>query len=377
MSTDNVSIATELNRRMLDNLLKKTTDRCGAEASKPSSVFTCHDTFARERQALFYQTPQPVAFSGEIAEPDSYLALEVLDTPVLLTRDAQGVLHAFINACAHRGAPVAEGSGQQARSLVCAFHGWAYHLDGTLRGRPEEDSFSTPAKDCGLTALPVTEAAGVVIVGLDPAMAHTSVELALVDVAEVLESAGFADCLPIERRQFTVSANWKLVTDLSLESYHFKTLHRDSVAQVLYANAAVDTFGRHSRWAFPLQTIDSLDGIPEAQWPDTVQGSLTYTLYPGVMFLVNQLGAQMIRAEPGAHPGEAVVTYAGVYRPDCDAEAARQAYEFGGDVFAREDLPMAEACQRGLAAGKRDLLLGRNEPLLQFWHGLWDEAVSD
>jgi hypothetical protein len=40
-----------------------------------------------------------------------------------------------------------------------------------------------------------------------------------------------------------------------------------------------------------------------------------------------------------------------------------------------EDLPVAEQCQRGLA-GARDLLLGRNEPLLQFWHRLWDEAAA-
>ena len=37
---------------------------------------------------------------------------------------------------------------------------------------------------------------------------------------------------------------------------------------------------------------------------------------------------------------------------------------------------MAAACQQGLAAGGRDLLLGRNEPLLQFWHRLWHEAVQ-
>ena len=53
-------------------------------------------------------------------------------------------------------------------------------------------------------------------------------------------------------------------------------------------------------------------------------------------------------------------------------EQARQAWEFGGDVFEREDLPVAEQCQLGLAASGGDYKLGRNEPLLQFWHRLWD-----
>jgi hypothetical protein len=93
------------------------------------------------------------------------------------------------------------------------------------------------------------------------------------------------------------------------------------------------------------------------------------------MFIVNALGAQMIRAEPGVAPGESRVIYAGVSGPHCDVDQAQQAYAFGGEVFEREDLPIAEECQRGLTASKRDLLLGKNEPLLHFWHQLWCAAL--
>ena len=94
------------------------------------------------------------------------------------------------------------------------------------------------------------------------------------------------------------------------------------------------------------------------------------------MFIVNALGAQMIRAEPGNTPQESRLVYAGVCADHGKTEQARQAYEFGGDVFAGEDLPMAEDCQQGLKAQPRDLLLGRNETLLQFWHALWREALE-
>jgi len=370
------SAVTNLNRRMLENLRDNKTDQAEDEARIPASAFFCPDIFAQERQALFFDTPQPVAFSGEIPDPGNYLALQVVDTPVLLTRDENGTLHAFINACSHRGAPVASGSGQ-ARSLVCPFHGWAYNMDGALRGRPQDEYFSTPHPDCALTPLPVSENYGVAVVAINAALSQQSVDESLHDIGEELNQFGFQHYRPLQRRQFTVAANWKLVNDLSLESYHFKTLHRDSVAQVLAPNAVVDTFGRHSRWAFPLQSIKNLADIPEENWPDTIQGSCTFTVYPGVMFLVNSLGAQMIRAEPGANPGESTVTYAGVHGADCNTDEARQAYEFGGDVFEREDLPMAEECQRGITAGQRDLLLGRNEPLLQFWHKQWQNADSN
>ena len=83
----------------------------------------------------------------------------------------------------------------------------------------------------------------------------------------------------------------------------------------------------------------------------------------------------MIRAEPGAAPEKSRVTYVGIAGKNGTLDEARQAYNFGGEVFEKEDLPMSEQCQRGLEAGQRDLLVGKNEPLLQFWHRLWNDAL--
>ena len=371
----NRTIIDNINRRLLENLRNNSTDQTGSEARIAASEFYCPETLALERQKLFIDTPQPIAFSGEIPEPGNYLAVQVLDLPVLLTRDEMGQLRAFINACSHRGAQIATGSGR-GRHLVCPFHGWAYAADGTLRGRPQDDCFETPRDACSLKALPVSEKYGIVVVAIDVEVTQDAVDSALDEIGENLAGFGFRNYRAIERRHYDVQANWKLVSDLSLESYHFATLHKDTVAQMLAPNAVVDTVGRHSLWVFPFKSIEKLADLDVNSWPDTVQGSCTFTLYPGVMFIVNALGAQMIRAEPGKRPGESRVIYAGIGRGDCDLEHARKAYEFGGDVFAREDLPIAEACQRGLTSSRRDQLLGRNEPLLQFWHQLWRKALN-
>lgn len=367
--------ALALNRRLLNNLASDSTDTAAGEMRLSTETYCCPHRLAREREQLFARVPQPVAFAAEIAAPGSFLALDVLDTPVLLTRGSSGDLHAFINSCAHRGAALASGSGQRGR-LVCPFHGWTYDLDGRLASRPGDAYFATPREECSLQPLPVSEKYGLVVIGTGAAVSAGQVDTALDEIGPELAGLALHTYRPIARRQLDVQANWKLVTDLSLESYHFRSLHRDSVARVLAPNAIVDTWSRHSRWAFPLTTIQRLGDLDESLWPDSIEGSCTYTLYPGVMVIVNALGAQMIRAEPADTPGHSRVVYAGVARGDCDFEEARQAYDFGGDVFAGEDLPVAEQCQRGLAASRRDLLLGRNEPLLQFWHALWRAAVE-
>ncbi|NND69351.1 MAG: Rieske (2Fe-2S) protein, partial [Halioglobus sp.] len=114
---------------MLQHLASGTTDLAESAGELDAREFTCANTWAAEREQLFKQTPLPVAFAAELPGPGAYLALDILDVPLLLTRDEQGELHAFVNACAHRGMPVATGSGST-RSVVCPFHGWAYNTDG-------------------------------------------------------------------------------------------------------------------------------------------------------------------------------------------------------------------------------------------------------
>lgn len=370
----NRDIATALNRRLLDNFNNNSTDESDCEITVPAEVFFSPERFLAEKNILFRSTPQPVAFSAEIPEPGGYLGLEVLDVPVLLTRDSAGQLRAFINACSHRGAQLAQGSGQSKR-LVCPFHGWSYSHDGALVGRPQESCFDTAKSEAGLTRLPVAEKSGIVIVGLHQGIPQHDVDAALGSLGAEIASLHLEQYKMIERRTLNVEANWKLVNDLSLESYHFNVLHRDSVATVLASNAVVDTHGRESRWAFPLKSISRLNDLDEGDWPDSIEGSCTYTIYPGVMIIINGSGAQMIRAEPGATPEKSRVAYVGIAGKNGTVDDARQAYNFGGEVFEKEDLPMAEQCQRGLQAGQRDLLIGKNEPVLQFWHRLWNDAL--
>ena len=119
-------------------------------------------------------------------------------------------------------------------------------------------------------------------------------------------------------------------------------------------------------------SIGRLDDIDEEDWPEKIEGSCTYTLFPGVMLILNASGAQMIRAEPGERPNHSRISYVGLAHPETEEAEARSGYEFGGKVFEEEDLASAIECQKGLEASRKDLILGTNEALLQFWHKLWD-----
>ena len=73
----------------------------------PYRVFFDPLIYELEQEKLFRgPTWNYVALEAELPTPGDFKATFVGDTPVVVTRDKAGALHAFVNRCAHRGALV-------------------------------------------------------------------------------------------------------------------------------------------------------------------------------------------------------------------------------------------------------------------------------
>ncbi|MEH6550787.1 MAG: aromatic ring-hydroxylating dioxygenase subunit alpha [Pseudomonadales bacterium] len=370
------AIANDLIRRLLEQVESNSTEQCPDVLEEPADFFLNEKRWQQERQQFFIDTPQVVGFAGQIAKPGSYLTTEVMGTPIVITRDEAGLVHAFINACGHRGAQVASGCGER-RRLNCIFHGWSYTLDGKLAGRPQENAFDPADERLNLRRLPINIDSGLIVVGSRPGISQHTVDHFLDDIAPQIQNYPFDSVIGLETRRIEVDANWKLVVGLSHEAYHFSVLHRKSLAPVMTANAVFDFFGSHSRWGFPLRNIEELAQLPLDQWPVRPPAAFNHTFFPGTVVVVPPVDAQMIRVEPGSSPGKSVVYYSGVCESEASRESSQQAYEFGGDIFSTEDLPAAAQCQKGIGARNTVSFIGRNEPVVQFWHRLWRQNLLD
>ena len=81
------------------------------------------------------------------------MAVDLLDQPLIVTRDERGALHVLSRVCRHRGAILAEGSGNTS-TLRCPYHAWVYRLDGTLAGAPYmESAVAFESQHCALPEL--------------------------------------------------------------------------------------------------------------------------------------------------------------------------------------------------------------------------------
>jgi choline monooxygenase len=92
----------------------------------------------REQERIFARTWQYAGRVDELAERGSYLAASLGDVPLLVTRDREGELRAFLNVCRHRGSVLVDGSGRR-ETVQCRYHAWTYGLDGRLRKAPRAE----------------------------------------------------------------------------------------------------------------------------------------------------------------------------------------------------------------------------------------------
>ena len=102
-------------------------------ARAPYRVFRDRDIYEAEQQRIF-RGPIWNYLALEVEIPDSgcYVATFVGDTPVVVVRDSDGGINAWVNRCAHRGALVCLAQRGREKSFSCAYHSWTYDLKGNL-----------------------------------------------------------------------------------------------------------------------------------------------------------------------------------------------------------------------------------------------------
>ena len=302
---------------------------------------------------------------------------------MLLTRDAEGTVHAIANACRHRGVRVADGCGQ-ARRLTCPFHAWTYDTAGQLVGLPTAAGFDGMRReDKGLVQLPVAEGYGLVVGRLRPGPPVDVDELLGPRLAEELALLDFAAWQPLRRdHTHPVGANWKVTLDTYRENYHFDYLHRDTLKSYAYGGVLTfDAFGPHLRNCSAIRSIDELRELPRgavARRRPSLQ--LPVLAVPEHVPDLRQPAHRAVADLP--RRGRPVSRAAHRLRPS--RAAGRGARQAGGDGAVdlrdrrrRRGLRVAARTEPGIRTGLVDtIVFGRNEPACQHLHRGFREALE-
>jgi anthranilate 1,2-dioxygenase large subunit len=101
----------------------------------PYWLYSDPDLYAEEQARIFRgNTWTFLCLEAEVPAPNTFRTSNLGDMPVVVTRDRDGVIHAFENRCAHRGSLLCLKQRGEAKEIVCVYHNWTYDLTGKLTG---------------------------------------------------------------------------------------------------------------------------------------------------------------------------------------------------------------------------------------------------
>ncbi len=230
MSTPLSSKSNDLVGLFDENELAPTRAPLEAAYHLPGHYYTSQEVYEMEVEKLFMRDWLMVARVEEFTEPGDYMTFEIVGEPFIVCLNDRRELHAFSNVCAHRGAAVAEGSGN-IREFKCPFHDWIFDLDGKLvapaqpNGLPHFD-----VKSCQLSPIRLETWGGFAFVTFYDGAPSLEEYMA---VDEFAESAAFTrpeDMRLIDRFSFEIECNWKLLPENLIDVYHVEVIHKATFA---------------------------------------------------------------------------------------------------------------------------------------------------
>jgi phenylpropionate dioxygenase-like ring-hydroxylating dioxygenase large terminal subunit len=368
----------EMARHEIENLAKNQIDLAPEIYEVPVRSYIDPEQWQLEIDRIFKRLPLALSFTCEVPNPGNYVSLEVMNTPVLITRAEDGVARAFVNMCSHRGAVVQpEGCGE-AKGFRCPYHAWAYDLEGRLISVFDAKNFGDFDRSTrGLTPLPTAERAGIIWVTLNP-NSNVDIDTFLAGYDTVLEDLGLANA-HLVGKQYLQGPNWKVAYDGYRDLYHIPILHRNSFGPDAAYQPDYFVYGPHCRMTSP-KNYQKLADKPEDQWTLGELTGAVWTIFPNVSIAGSaETGVMFSMMFPGNAPTESFTTQAflqpGKTAEHDDPEEIAKKMAFLGMVVRDEDYATGLKLQKALATGAKDrLMFGRNETGGQLFHR-WVDAL--
>jgi phenylpropionate dioxygenase-like ring-hydroxylating dioxygenase large terminal subunit len=175
-----------------------------------------------EVDSLFRKSWQFVGSVSDLSKPGNYLARDVAGVPVVF-KNFDGQIAAFKNVCPHRHSMIVrEGKGTVSK-LKCMYHGWEFGNAGDVTHLPDGTSFKgIKAADFCLQPVRFEILGGMLFANLDPDAKEFRETLG--ELAPELEQY-FGNHELIWHWVSEHKANWKVIEENAVESYHVPMAH--------------------------------------------------------------------------------------------------------------------------------------------------------
>ena len=180
----------------------------------------------------------------------------------------------------------------------------------------------------------------------------------------------------------TAEINWKFVLDGFLEVYHIPKLHSDSIAPWIYGKySPFDRFDRNSRLVGVRKSFSEArgDGFESMKFLKHV--AVNYQIFPNSIAVWQGDHFEVWTSYPGQKPDECKVRVQSLVTKDMNDERYKSRWDRNWkvliDTVVSEDWAMSREVQSTLPfVSDKRIMFGRNEPGLQHFHSVLDQAIQ-
>jgi phenylpropionate dioxygenase-like ring-hydroxylating dioxygenase large terminal subunit len=158
---------------------------------------------------------------SQLSGPGSWFRFDVAGESLIVIAGKDGEVRALVNVCRHRGSRVCYEEAGQSSRLLCPYHGWSYDSEGRLVSAPRTSGLDT--SEYSLAQVHCRVSAGLIFV----CFAESPPDMDEADsvLQQSLGHYGWGSARVAKRVRYSVSANWKLVTENYQECYHCRPAH--------------------------------------------------------------------------------------------------------------------------------------------------------
>lgn len=199
-------------------------------------IYTDPDLYEAELEHVFGRCWLFLAHDSMIPKAGDFIQTYMAEDPVLVVRQADGSVKAFLNQCRHRGMRICRADLGSTKTFTCSYHGWAYDIAGRLINVPHEaDGYHSEIDKAEWGPIQVAEVAsykGLIFGTWDPTA--PSLEDYLGDFKWYLDS--FWDRWPGGTQviggvhKWVISCNWKFAAEqFASDMYHAEISHASAI----------------------------------------------------------------------------------------------------------------------------------------------------
>ena len=344
----------------MTTFLRTTSTYQQGATTLPREYYTSAALLDEETEKLFRTEWLCVGRAERLAEPGSYLLHERFGESVIVVHARSGEIRAFYNVCRHRGTKICEAvAGRFSETIQCPYHAWTYTTDGRLLGAPhmhEVEGFDK--KEYGLLSLPVKVWQGFVFVSYSASPAPF--EETFASVLDRYDRFRLSELKTVERIEYDVKANWKLIMQNYNECLHCPTIHPELNQLLPYTSGANDLhdgpfLGGYMDITEPNVSV-TMSGrscglaLPSMEGADA-RRAFYYSFWPNMMLSLHPDYANWYSVWP-LSADRSIVTCEWMMNPDAEQAAGynpRDAVELWHTVN-RQDWHICEMSQAGVSS---------------------------